>query len=81
MPHDCLDLITRTTVVQTVLGTRQTERQTTSPEWRGTTPARADIILHEQAVLHHIGVGPDGLVGKTRQTLLWVQTLLLFSLQ
>ena len=33
------------------------------PERGGAAPARADVVFHEQTVLHHVGVGPDGLVG------------------
>ena len=55
--------------MQTVVSTRQTTAQTTSPKWGGAAPSRADVVLHEQTVLYHVGIGPDGLVGILRQQL------------
>ena len=39
--------------------------ETTTPQRSGTAPAGADVILHIELVLHHVGVGPDGLLGVT----------------
>ena len=36
--------------------------QATAPEGSGAAPARAYVVLHEEAVLHHVGVGPNLLV-------------------
>ena len=63
MPHNGLDDVACTTVVQ-ALRTRSTlAGQSTSPERCGATPACADIVLHEKTVLHHVGVGPYLLIG------------------
>ena len=63
MPHDSLDDVACTAVVQ-ALRTRSTlAGQSTSPERCGATPACADIVLHEKTVLHHVGVGPYLLIG------------------
>ena len=62
MPHDGLDDGSCATVVQTVVGTSQSSAQSAAPEWGSATPARADVVLHEQTVLNHIRIGPDGLV-------------------
>ena len=62
MPEDGLDLVPRTTVVQTVLSTGIDERQTASPQRGGAAPRAMDTVLHVQTVLDHVGIGPDGLV-------------------
>lgn len=59
MPHDSLDDRPRTAIVQAVAGARALLAQATAPERRRTAPARADVVHHEEPVLHHVGVGPD----------------------
>ena len=66
MPHDGLQGISRTTVMKTILGTGAQLAQATAPERSRTSPACADIIFHVKAVLHEIGVRPDGLPRITR---------------
>lgn len=70
MPHDGLQGISRTAVMQTVLGTGAQLAQATSPERRRTAPARADVIFHVKAVLYEIGVRPDGLTRITRHVII-----------
>ena len=68
VPHDGFHLVAGAIVVQTVFSTCQLQTQAASPKRSGAAPARADVVLHKEFVLHHIGVRPDGLVGKFRQT-------------
>ena len=74
MPHDGFDFVAGTTVVQTVLCTRETERKSASPKRCGAAPSRADVVLHEESVLHHVGIRPNGLV-----RILWKDSLRVLS--
>ena len=66
MPHDSLQRVAGTAVVQTVLGTCTELRQATAPEWSGAAPAGTDVVLHEETVLYEVGIWPDLLVGVAR---------------
>ena len=74
MPHDGLYDVTCTAVVQTVVGTRQSAAQSTSPEWGSAAPACADVVHHKQTVLYHVGIRPDDLIRIAGQHTLIVLT-------
>ena len=69
VPHNRLKDGACATVVQSVVSTRQQTTQSATPQRCSATPTRADIVLHKQAMLYHIGIGPYGLVGIFRQHL------------
>ena len=47
--------------------------QSATPERRGATPTRTDVVGHVQLVLDHVGVRPDLLVGIRRQGILTLE--------
>lgn len=70
VPHDSLKGVTCAAVVQTIFGTSTELAQATSPERSGTAPTRTDVIDHEQAVLHKVGIRPNGLMRVTRHVVI-----------
>ena len=62
VPHDSLHGVACTAVVETVFGTGTEFRQSATPERSGAAPACADVVLHEETVLHKVGVRPYLLV-------------------
>ena len=58
MPHDRLDHIPRTAVMQTVLVSGADQRKPASPKRGSAAPLAPYVIDHEQPVLHHVTVGP-----------------------
>ena len=62
VPHDGLHHVAGPTVVQPLHATATLSGQPTSPQRSGAAPARADVVLHPQAMLHKVGVGPYLLV-------------------
>lgn len=84
MPHDSLQRVAGTAVVQTVLGSCTELRQATAPEWSGAAPAGTDVVLHEETVLYEVGIWPDLLVGVARhiavgQVLVWILNVVVAS--
>lgn len=63
MPHDGLDNGASATVVQAIVGTGALGTQATTPQGGCTAPAGANVVFHHQAMLDHVGVWPDSLVG------------------
>ncbi len=62
MPHDSLDDVAGTAVVQAVFSPRAEFRQTASPQRSGAAPAGTYVVLHAEFVLYEVGVGPNLLV-------------------
>ena len=69
VPHDGFDDVAGAAVVQTVGGAGADGGEAAAPQRGGAAPAGADVVLHVQLVLDHVGVGPYLLVGIARQTL------------
>ena len=69
VPHDCLNLVAGTAVVQAVFGTRVDVARATAPKRSGAAPRTEDVVLHVELVLDEVGIRPDGLVRITRQLL------------
>ena len=62
VPHDSFEHVSSAAVVQTLHPATRLASQSTSPQWSGTTPTCADIILHPQTVLHEVSIRPYLLV-------------------
>lgn len=62
VPHDGLYHIACPTVVHAFRARSALLGQATSPQRSSPTPSCANIIFHEEPVLHHIGIGPYLLV-------------------
>ena len=62
VPHDGLHDVAGTTVVQTLNAAATLGGQSTAPQRGGATPARSDVVLHPQTMLHEVGIGPYLLV-------------------
>ena len=68
VPHDGLNNVAGTCVMQAIGMARAYWSQSASPKWGGSAPAGAYVVLHHQFVLDKVAVGPYLLVGESRQT-------------
>ena len=62
MPHDSLHDVAGAAVVQTFHTAATLSGQSATPQRRSAAPARADVVLHPEAVLYEVGVRPYLLV-------------------
>ena len=67
VPHDGFDDIAGAAVVETVAVAATNGRETATPEGSGAAPTGTDVVDHLEAVLNHVGVGPDLLEGVARE--------------
>ena len=66
VPHNGLDDVAGAAVVEALRSRTAFAGQSAAPEGSGAAPARADVVLHKQSVLHHVRVGPNLLIGIAR---------------
>ena len=67
MPHDGFHYIAGAAVVQAIAAAGVQGGKAAAPEGSGAAPAAVDVVFHGEAVLDHVGIGPDGLAGIARK--------------